>query len=118
MNAPEAEDRLFEAVHTHYEQRYGVPILTTTNAEIFALCEKVFDGAEKDEAGKLASPDRVFKSVLTAIWMSPREATQRLKARWPTNVVPGADRRQTEAEAAPLARLQRRPYAFNKRERD
>jgi hypothetical protein len=116
MNAP--EDLLFEAVHAHYAQRYGVRILVTFNAEIFALCEKAFDGAEKDEAGKLASPDRMFKSVLTAIWMSPRETTQRVKAGWPTNVVPGAERRLTDAEAELLAQLQHRPHALNKRERE
>jgi hypothetical protein len=112
----ETKDRLFEAVHTRYQKRYGAPILAHTDDEIFALCEKVFDGAEKDEAGKLASPDRVFKSVLTAIWMSPHETTQRHKARWPADKVPGADQRLTDAEAALLEQLQRRPRALNKRE--
>jgi len=37
---------------------------------------------------------------------------------WPADKVPGADRRLTEAEAALLAQLQRRPFALNKRERD
>jgi hypothetical protein len=37
---------------------------------------------------------------------------------WPTDAVPGASRALTEAEAALLAQLQRRPHALNKRERD
>jgi hypothetical protein len=38
---------------------------------------------------------------------------------WPTDKVPGAHNlRLTEAEAARLEQLQRRPYALNKRERD
>lgn len=41
-----------------------------------------------------------------------------MSAHWPTDKVPGADRRLTEAEAALLAQLQRRPHALNKRERD
>jgi hypothetical protein len=40
-----------------------------------------------------------------------------MTALWPTDKVPGADRRLTEAEAAMLAKLQRRP-PLNKRERD
>ena len=113
MNAPEAEDRLFEAVHAHYEQRFGCRILATANAEIFTLCEQVLNAAERDETGRLAFRDRVLNSVLTAIWMSPREATQRLKARWPADKIPGADRRLTEAEAALLEQFHRRPHALN-----
>jgi hypothetical protein len=42
-----------------------------------------------------------------------------MNAHWPIDKVPGvANQRLTEAEAALLARLQRRPYALNKRERD
>lgn len=43
---------------------------------------------------------------------------RRVNAHWPADKIPGADRRLTEAEAALLAQLQRRPYALNKRERD
>lgn len=41
-----------------------------------------------------------------------------MNAHWPADKVPGADRRLTEAEAALLAQLRRRPHALNKRERD
>lgn len=41
-----------------------------------------------------------------------------MTARWPADKVPGADRGLTEAEAAKLAELQRRPYALTKRERE
>jgi hypothetical protein len=41
-----------------------------------------------------------------------------MNAHWPTHAVPGAKQALTEAEAALLAQLQRRPYALNKRERD
>ena len=41
-----------------------------------------------------------------------------MTALWPADKVPGQDRRLTEAEAALLAQLQRRPHALNKRERD
>ena len=41
-----------------------------------------------------------------------------MNAHWPTHAVPGASRGLTKAEAALLARLQRRPHALNKRERD
>jgi hypothetical protein len=41
-----------------------------------------------------------------------------MNAHWPTHAVPGASRALTEAEAALLAQLQRRPHALNKRERD
>ena len=41
-----------------------------------------------------------------------------MNAHWPADKVPGADRRLTEAEAARLEQLQRRPFALNKRERD
>ena len=41
-----------------------------------------------------------------------------MNAHWPADKVPGANRKLTEAEAALLARLQRRPHALNKRERD
>lgn len=41
-----------------------------------------------------------------------------MNARWPTHAVPGAKQALTEAEAALLAQLQRRPHALNKRERD
>lgn len=87
MHNPETKARLFEAVHTRYEQRYGGPILVTSDAEIFTLCEQVFGGAQTDD------DDRVFKSVLTAIWMSPREASARLRftARRPADKVPAAD---------------------------
>jgi hypothetical protein len=70
-----AKDRLFEAVHANYQKRYGAPILAHTDDEIFAMCEQVVIAAppERDD-------DRVFNSVLTAIWMSPREASARLKA--------------------------------------
>jgi hypothetical protein len=37
---------------------------------------------------------------------------------WPAHAVPGASRGLTEAEAALLAQLLRRPHALNKRERD
>ena len=40
-----------------------------------------------------------------------------MTALWPADRVPGADRGLTEAEAALLAKLQRRP-PLNKRERD
>ena len=71
-----AKDRLFKAVHAKYQKRYSVPILAHTDDEILALCEQVVITAppERDD-------DRVFNSVLTAIWMSPREASARLKAR-------------------------------------
>jgi hypothetical protein len=42
----------------------------------------------------------------------------RVKTIWPADKVPGARQGLTEAEAALLAQLQRRPYALNKRERD
>jgi hypothetical protein len=70
-----AKHRLFDAVHAGYEQRYRAPILATGNEEIFTLCEKVVGTAETDDA------ERVIQKVLTAIWMSPREASARLKAR-------------------------------------
>jgi hypothetical protein len=38
--------------------------------------------------------------------------------RWPADKVPGQRQGLTEAEAARLAELQRRPYALNKRERE
>jgi hypothetical protein len=41
-----------------------------------------------------------------------------MNARWPTHAVPGASRALTEAEAALMAQLLRRPHALNKRERD
>jgi len=41
-----------------------------------------------------------------------------MNAHWPTHAVPGAKQALTEAEAAQLAQLQRRPHALNKRERD
>jgi len=41
-----------------------------------------------------------------------------MNALWPADKVPGASRGLTEAEAALLAQLQRRPFALNKRERD
>lgn len=41
-----------------------------------------------------------------------------MNARWPTHAVPGAKQALTEAEAALIAQLQRRPHALNKRERD
>lgn len=41
-----------------------------------------------------------------------------MNARWPARAIPGASRALTEAEAALLAQLQRRPHALNKRERD
>jgi hypothetical protein len=41
-----------------------------------------------------------------------------MTAHWPTDKVPGANRGLTEAEAALLAQLQRRPHTLNKRERD
>jgi len=41
-----------------------------------------------------------------------------MNARWPIHAVPGAKQALTEAEAAQLAQLQRRPHALNKRERD
>jgi hypothetical protein len=41
-----------------------------------------------------------------------------MNARWPADKVPGANRGLTETEAALLERLQRRPHALNKRERD
>ena len=37
---------------------------------------------------------------------------------WPAHAVPGASRGLTEAEAALMAQLLRRPHALNKRERD
>jgi hypothetical protein len=41
-----------------------------------------------------------------------------MNALWPADKVPGLRRGLTEAEAALLAQLQRRPFALNKRERD
>jgi hypothetical protein len=41
-----------------------------------------------------------------------------MNARWPIHAVPGAKQALTEAEAALLVQLQRRPHALNKRERD
>jgi hypothetical protein len=41
-----------------------------------------------------------------------------MNAHWPADKVPGANRGLTEAEAAKLAQLQRRPHALNKYERD
>jgi hypothetical protein len=41
-----------------------------------------------------------------------------MTALWPTDKVPGARRGLTDAEAALLAQLQRRPFALNKRERE
>jgi hypothetical protein len=41
-----------------------------------------------------------------------------MNARWPADKIPGANRELTEAEAARLAQLQRRPFALNRRERD
>jgi len=41
-----------------------------------------------------------------------------MNAPWPADKIPGANRGLTEAEAALLAQLQRRPHALNKRERD
>jgi hypothetical protein len=73
VSAP-AKDRLFEAVHARYQQRYGAPILAHTDDEIFALCEKVVLSAPPER-----EDDRVFMSVLTAIWMSPREVSARLR---------------------------------------
>jgi hypothetical protein len=43
---------------------------------------------------------------------------KQMNAHWPADKVPGQDRRLTEAEAALLAQLQRRPHALNKRDRD
>jgi hypothetical protein len=78
MNTPEDKARLFAAVHAHYEQRYGAPILAHTDDEIFELCEQVAIGASSSPDRDV---DRVANSVLTAIWMSPREASARLRAR-------------------------------------
>lgn len=41
-----------------------------------------------------------------------------MNAHWPPDKVPGASRGLTETEAALLERLQRRPHALNRRERD
>jgi hypothetical protein len=67
--------RLLEAAHARYQQRYGAPILAHTDDEIFELCGLVVLAAPPDR-----DDDRVFDSVLTAIWMSSREVTARLRA--------------------------------------
>jgi hypothetical protein len=41
-----------------------------------------------------------------------------VNAHWPADKVPGASRALTDAEAALMAQLLRRPHALNKRERD
>jgi hypothetical protein len=41
-----------------------------------------------------------------------------MTARWPADKIPGLAQGLTEAEAARLAQLQRRPHALNKRERE
>lgn len=41
-----------------------------------------------------------------------------MNIRWPGDKVPGASRELTDAEAAKLAELQRRPFTLNRRERD
>jgi len=41
-----------------------------------------------------------------------------MNAHWPADKVPGASRALTDAEAALMAQLLRRPHALNKRERD
>jgi hypothetical protein len=87
VHNPESKARLFEAVHTRYEKRFGGRILATSNAEIFTLCERVVGAAQTDD------DDHVFDSVLTAIWMSPRESSARLRftARQPADKVAGGD---------------------------
>ena len=107
-----AREALFEAVHARYQKRCGAPILAHTNDEIFALCEQVVIVAppERDD-------DQVFNSVLTAIWMSPRETDARRRffsGSWPADKVTGADRRLIDAEAELLEQFQ--PH--NKRKRD
>lgn len=74
MSAP-AKDRLFEAVHARYQQRYGAPILAHTDDEIFELFGQVVPAAAPDREA-----DHVFMSVLTAIFMSQREQTARLRS--------------------------------------
>jgi hypothetical protein len=94
VHNPESKARLFEAVRTHYEKRFGGPILVTSDEEIFTLCGQVFGAAPTDETDRGAFADYVLDRAAKAIWMSPRESSarkRRFTARWPADNVPGAD---------------------------